>query len=196
MYAFIRGYLAEKDQNSAVIDAGGVGYLLSISYSTYAALPELGEEVKLYSHLSVREDAMELFGFADREELSVFKMLITVSGVGPKAALAILSELSPGRFALAVSAGDVKALTKAAGVGPKLAQRIVLELKDKIAKSGAEIPTGGADFLEAPAGSNAEEAAKALVVLGYSANEARAAVAKCQGDTVEELIRLALKQLM
>ena len=124
MYAFIRGYLAEKDQNSAVIDAGGVGYLLSISYSTYAALPEL-----------------------------------TVSGVGPKAALAILSELSPGRFALAVSAGDVKALTKAAGVGPKLAQRIVLELKDKIAKSGAEIPTGGADFLEAPAGSNAEEAA-------------------------------------
>ena len=130
MYAFIRGYLAEKDQNSAVIDAGGVGYLLSISYSTYAALPELGEEAKLYSHLSVREDAMELFGFADREELSVFKMLITVSGVGPKAALAILSEL------------------------------------------------------------------KALVVLGYSANEARAAVAKCQGDTVEELIRLALKQLM
>ena len=123
MYAFIRGYLAEKDQNSAVIDAGGVGYLLSISYSTYAALPELGEEVKLYSHLSVREDAMELFGFADREELSVFKMLITVSGVGPKAALAILSELSPGRFALAVSASDVKALTKAAGVGPKMCIR-------------------------------------------------------------------------
>lgn len=196
MYAFIRGILAEKDQGSAVIDANGVGYLLSISYSTYAALPEVGQEIKLYSHLAVREDAMELFGFADREELSIYRMLITVSGVGPKAALAILSELSPGRFALAVSTNDVKALTRAAGVGPKLAQRIVLELRDKIAKSGASVDTSGTDFFEAPASSAADEAAKALIVLGYSANEARAAVAKCQGDTVEELIRLALKQLM
>ena len=196
MYAFIKGYLAEKEQHAAVIDAGGVGYLLSISYGTYSALPELGEPVKLYTHLSVREDAMELYGFAEREELSVFQMLITVSGVGPKAALAILSELSPGRFAIAVSSNDVKALTRAAGVGPKLAQRIVLELRDKIAKSGAATLQDGGDLMSAPSGNHAEEAAKALVVLGYSANEARAAVAKCQGDTVEDLIRLALKQLM
>lgn len=198
MFAFIRGKIAAKELSSVVIDCGGVGFLLSTTYHTLQSLPEVGKEATLYTYLSVREDAMELFGFADKEELSCYKMMITVSGVGAKVALAILSELSPARFALAVSAGDVKALTKAPGVGPKLAQRIILELKDKIAKETVAADVSALETMDAaPSANNAEEAVKALVVLGYSQNEAKAAVAKQDPSlSVEELIRITLRSLM
>lgn len=198
MFAFIRGKIAAKELSSVVIDCGGVGFLLSTTYHTLQSLPEVGKEATLYTYLSVREDAMELFGFADKEELSCYKMMITVSGVGAKVALAILSELSPARFALAVSAGDVKALTKAPGVGPKLAQRIILELKDKIAKETVVADVSALETMDAaPSANNAEEAVKALVVLGYSQNEAKAAVAKQDPSlSVEELIRITLRSLM
>ena len=198
MFAFIRGKIAAKELSSVVIDCGGVGFLLSTTYHTLQSLPEVGKDATLYTYLSVREDAMELFGFADKEELSCYKMMITVSGVGAKVALAILSELSPARFALAVSAGDVKALTKAPGVGPKLAQRIILELKDKIAKETVAADVSALETMDAaPSANNAEEAVKALVVLGYSQNEAKAAVAKQDPSlSVEELIRITLRSLM
>lgn len=198
MFAFISGKLASKEANSVVLNCGGVGFSLLTTYHTIGKLPELGEDCTLHTYLSVREDALELFGFADREELACYKMLITVSGVGPRVGLAILSELTPERFALAVVSDDTKALTKASGVGPKLAGRIILELKDKVAKSSPHLSETSENALVSEAGqNNVQEAIKALVVLGYSANEARVALQKQDaGLSVETLIRQALKLLM
>lgn len=195
MYAYLKGTVADKGQNELVLDVQDVGYLLFVSMTTLQETPPVGKTMKLFTYLSVREDAMELFGFADREELSCFKLLTTVSGVGPKVGLAILSELTPERVALSVAAGDHKALTKAAGVGPKLAQRITLELRDKFA-----VPTGAVDMPSAggqpSAAGNAAEAVRALTVLGFTAGEAAAAVGKLDGsEPVESLVRQALKAL-
>ena len=137
MFYYISGKLAHLDPTFAVVDAGGVGYKLTISGSTHAAMPHrltVSEppEVKLYSYMAVREDGVELFGFASEEELSSFKLLITVSGVGPKAALSILTQLTPQKLAIAICTEDKKAIAKANGIGPKTAARIVLELKDKL----------------------------------------------------------------
>lgn len=191
----VRGKLIHDDVKLAVVECGGVGMACQITVNTAKKLPSVGSEVMLYTVLNVREDAMELFGFADREELSCFKLLTTVSGVGPKVGLAILSELTPERVALSVAAGDHKALTKAAGVGPKLAQRITLELRDKFA-----VPTGAVDMTSAggqpSAAGNAAEAVRALTVLGFTAGEAAAAVGKLDGsEPVESLVRQALKAL-
>lgn len=191
----VRGKLIHADVKSAVVECGGVGMACQITVNTAKKLPSVGGEVMLYTVLNVREDAMELFGFADREELSCFKLLTTVSGVGPKVGLAILSELTPERVALSVAAGDYKALTKAAGVGPKLAQRITLELRDKFAA-----PSGGVDKPSAggqpSAAGNAAEAVRALTVLGFTAGEAAAAVGKLDGsEPVESLVRQALRTL-
>ncbi len=194
----VRGTLIHREPSLAVVECGGVGYQCSVTMNTARRLPDVGNEVLLYTFLNVREDAVDLFGFADRTELACFKMLTAVNGVGPKAGLAILSELTPDRVALAAAAGDHKAFTRAQGVGPKLAQRIVLELKDKVG-----LPTdGGVDF-GAPsavgavsASRAAEEAVSALAMLGFSASEASAAVAKLDGDLpVQELVRQALKTL-
>lgn len=191
----VRGKLIHADVKLAVVECSGVGMACQITVNTAKKLPSVGSEVMLYTVLNVREDAMELFGFADREELSCFKLLTTVSGVGPKVGLAILSELTPERVALSVAAGDHKALTKAAGVGPKLAQRITLELRDKFA-----VPTGAVDMPSAggqpSAAGNAAEAVRALTVLGFTAGEAAAAVGKLDGsEPVESLVRQALKTL-
>lgn len=192
----VRGKLIHAEPKLAVVECGGVGMACQITLNTARRLPAVGNEAMLYTTMNVREDAIELFGFAEQSELASFKMLTTVSGVGPKVGLAILSELTPERVALAVAAGDHKALTKASGVGPKLAQRIVLELKDKCA-----LPTGG-DQMDMPqagpvsAAGNAAEAVSALTVLGFSAGEAAAAVGKLDStQPVEALVRGALRLL-
>ncbi len=193
----VRGKIIHKGTDIAVIECGGVGYACRTTLATLSQMGRTGEEAMLYTYLHVREDNVELFGFATEQELNCFKMLITVSGVGPKAGLAILSDTSPERFALIVATGDHKALTKTKGVGPKLAQRVVLELKDKITKE--QLAAAGGEAADLPIvseGGNISEAISALVVLGYSQTEAAFAVAGL--DTalpVEELIKLSLKKM-
>lgn len=190
----LRGTLLCADPHMAVIECGGVGYRCQITMTTYSALPREGREARLYTHLNVREDAVELFGFAEQGELSCFKMLLTVSGVGPKAALAILSNLTQEQFVLAVAAGDVKAITRAQGVGPKLAQRILMELKDRVAGDSAGLAVGELPAQVAGLQAGAAEAVSALAALGYDQSQAAAAVAKLdQSLPAEELIKAALK---
>jgi len=196
----VKGELLHAEPKMAVVCCGGVGFRLQITMNTARKLPAIGAEAMLYTFLNVREDAIELFGFADQQELNSFKMLTSISGVGPKVGLSILSELTPERVALAVASGDYKALTKAAGVGPKLAQRIVLELKDKIGTGlSGGTSVGGAELPAAVAvssSSNATQAVEALTVLGFSASEATAAVGKLDSaQPVETLVRDALKML-
>lgn len=191
----LRGTLIHKEPFLAVIECGGVGYACRTTCSTSSQLGAVGKEISLYTYLYVREDNIELFGFYTTQELSCFKMLITVSGVGPKAALAILSDTDSQRFALTIASGDSKAFTKTKGVGPKLAQRIVLELKDKIAKetSSKELAEGFR-IPEAPSGDNVSEAMSALMVLGYTQAEAASAVSKIDSSLDSgEIIKRALK---
>lgn len=191
----VTGELIHKEPSLAVVQCGGVGYACRTTLSTLYAIGERGSKVTLLTWLYVREDCVELFGFATEQELNCFKMLISVSGVGPKAGLAILSDTTPERFALAVASGDSKTFTKTKGVGPKLAQRIVLELKDKIAK---EQPVSGfsEDFSQGLSGGNVGEAVSALVVLGYSQSEAASVIAGLDPALpVPELIRLALRNI-
>ena len=200
MYYYISGQLVLTEPSLAVVDAGGVGYQLQISGTTLSAIAsKIGSKVTLYTHLSVREDAMELFGFASQDELSAFRMLISVSGVGAKSAVSVLSQLSPDRFALAVATGDTKAISKASGIGAKTAARIVLELKDKIAKqiSVSEDGSGGEVAEAVSSAGNRSEALNALLVLGYSRPEAMQALKGIEdGTDLETMIRMALKKLM
>ena len=197
----VKGELLKLEPRMAVVMCGGVGFRLQITMNTARQMPSIGSEAMLYTEMVVREDAMELFGFADQNELTCFKQLTAISGVGPKVCISILSELTPERVALAVAGGDYKALTKAAGVGPKLAQRIVLELKDKVGglATGGEINLGGASAPAAgvvSAAGNATQAVEALTVLGFTAGEASAAVGKLDSSLpVETLVREALKML-
>lgn len=198
MFYSIRGKLVFSDPATAAIECGGVAYKCYISRNTARALPKLGEEALLYTYLSVREDAMDLFGFADIHECDCFKILIGVSGVGAKVALAILSELPPQKVAACIALGDSKSLTRASGVGPKLAQRIVLELKDKFKgmETGESAGVAGMDTGVLSASNNAQEAITALTVLGYSTPEATEIVCKLDsGLPVEALIGQALKML-
>lgn len=208
MFYYINGRLAHLEPTFAVVDVGGVGYKLTISGSTHASLsPQLNASAapiaKLYTYLAVREDDIELFGFASEEELSSFKMLITVSGVGPKAALSILTQMPPQKLAIAICTDDKKAIAKANGIGPKTAARIVLELKDKLQKEAvadADINLSADDELAAVLGGSTKrrDAEDALAVLGYSRNEASAALKTIDTESLEldEIIRLALKRLM
>ena len=199
MYYYISGELVHTEPNMAVIDAGGVGYKLIVSAIALGRLANMTGKVKLYTYLSVREDALELFGFYSVEEASAFKMLLSVSGVGPKAAMSILSLLTPERFALAVTTGDAKALSKAPGVGAKTAARIILELKDKLAKqydTALSPDLSGADDAP-PSGGPLGEAQNALLVLGYTRAEAVWATKGADPAAgLEALIREALKKLM
>ncbi len=194
----VRGKLIHIDTELAVVECGGVGYACRTTYSTLSKIGKVGTEVTLRTYMYVREDNVELFGFATEQELNCFKMLISVSGVGPKAGLAILSDTTPEKFALTVATGDYKLFTKTKGVGPKLAQRVVLELKDKIAKD--QLVTGGGDtydFIPAGnAGNAVSEAISALVVLGYSQGESASIISKLDPTlSVEEMIKAALKKL-
>lgn len=193
----LRGTLVHKEENMAVVECGGVGYKCMMPLSTISKLPATGNEVTVYTHLNVREDAIDLFGFCEMAELNCFKMLTSVSGVGPKAALSILSNLTPERFALCVASNDVKSLTLSQGIGPKIAQRIILELKDKVKND--DIVKGVGDtvvFTGGALSSNAGEAVSALVVLGYAQSDAASVIAKLPPDMpIEEMIKQGLKQL-
>ena len=203
MFYHIRGELIERQSNFVAIDACGVGYALTVSLNTSDALADsLGKTVRLYTHLQVREDGVELFGFYSREELSCFKMLIGVSGVGPKAAIAILSILSPDRFAYAVCGEDVKAISAASGVGAKTAARIVLELKDKLLKdTKTALESGRAPMAASVAPQRSgdskklSEATDALTVLGYSRGEIVDILRTLDvtAMSLEEIITAALK---
>ena len=198
MFYSITGKIVYIDTQSVAIETGGVAFRCSTTLTTLKRIGEKGSTATLYTYLNVREDALDLFGFADEQELECFKLLIGVSGVGPKAALAILSELTPDKLALCLATGDSKAITRAPGVGPKLAQRVVLELKDKLAKGlelSAVTPEIEATGIAAAEGS-AAKAVSALTMLGYSQSEAAAAVAKLDASlSVEDMIRQALKTL-
>ena len=207
MFYYINGNLTHLASGFAVLDVGGVGYKLTISGTTYNAMPPRSASnpptVRLYTYLAVREDDIELFGFATEAELSSFKMLISVSWVGPKAALSVLSLLTPEKFALAVCTDDRKTISKANGIGPKTAARIILELKDKMLKeSGGELPSGSGvlPIPDSPGGGRGKlgEAIEALLVLGYSRAEATAVLKDLDiaGMELEEIIRASLKKLM
>ncbi len=192
----LKGELIHTEPSLAVIECGGVGYACRTTFSTLSQIGSRGDLVTLFTYMSVREDCVELFGFATQQELNCFKMLTSVSGVGPKAGLAILSDLSPEKFALVIATGDVKSITRTKGIGPKLAQRIVLELKDKIVKEQQLSGTVDFDFTPASDGSNASEAISALVVLGYLQSDASSVVSKLDSSLpVEEMIKQALKAL-
>lgn len=190
----VRGNLILMDAGYAVVECGGVGYRVQTSITTQKQL-KLNTETMLYTYMNVREDAMELYGFASKSELSTFKMLIGITGVGPKVALAILSELSSEQIAMCVSAGDSKTLTRASGVGPKLAQRIILELKDKIKAvdtAGFEVSKG---TVIADTG-NVPKAVAALAVLGYSAADVTPILSKLDPNmSVEAMIAATLRQM-
>ncbi|MCQ2480071.1 MAG: Holliday junction branch migration protein RuvA [Clostridia bacterium] len=198
MFYSVTGKVVAIEESFAAIQCGGIAFRCMTTLNTLSKIGKTGEEVTLYTYLNVREDAMELFGFYTQQELQCFKQLISVSGVGPKAALAILSQLSPDQLALCVASGDVKSITKAQGVGPKLAQRVVLELKDKLSKSiASESIAADSVFASPTASGNCSEAIEALVMLGYSRSEAAGAINKLDRNLpVEELIRLALKSLI
>lgn len=191
MYYYLNGKLALAEPSVAVVDCGGVGYKCAITKTTYAAISGK-TEVKLYTYLNVKEDAMDLFGFYTEEEKEFFIMLLSVSGVGPKAALAVLSELSPSSLATAVLSSDAKKITAAQGVGPKMAQRICLELKDKMSKLGT---SGISETPVFTVSSAASEAVAVLCELGYTKADAEAAVSKCSAENTEDLVRQALRYL-
>ena len=194
MFAHIEGTVAEKNADSIVLDVHGVGFLLTVSGATLAAAPAAGERMKLYTVLNVREDAMELFGFYSREEKRMFERLRSVSGVGPRMALSILSSMPLNDLSIALVAGDAAALTRVPGIGKKTAQRLVLELRDKV--DDAEL-TGQSAAAAAPAGSAESEAIAALMALGYASSEAARAVSAVAGKATkaDEMIFLALKSL-
>jgi len=196
--ASIRGVLAEKTGSHCVVEAGGIGYLVGVSTQTARALPEPGEPVFLHTHLVVREDAQLLFGFAELEERRLFELLITVSGVGPKVALAVLSGLRTADLARAIRDENLAALVGVPGVGRKTAERLVVDLRDKL-----EVVTAAAPAPEArgvlPRAGRWDDAVAALVRLGYSQPQATQAVRRIAGDdeamTVEDVVRRALAQL-
>lgn len=194
MFAHFDGVVAEKNTDSIVLDVNGVGYLLNVSSATLSMAPSVGERMKLYSLLNVREDAMELYGFYSREEKSMYERLRGVNGVGSRTALQILSSMSVRDLSIALIAGDANALTRVPGIGKKTAQRLILELKDKIEDSQLG---SGASAAPSAVGGSETEAIAALMALGYGSSEAAKAVAKVasQTDKPDELIFLALKSL-
>ncbi len=200
MLHYLKGTVEYKQVDYIVLETGGIGYKIYAPYPVIQSVGPPGSQARLYTHLYVREDMLSLYGFLTREELSLFEMLINVSGVGPKAALSILSSVPPSRFGLAVITGDVKELTKAQGVGVKTAQRIILELKDKLKKEqafseGILEEEKGRAHMEAD---RAAEAISALIVLGYTPVEANRAVAAVYSHEMdlETVIKRALKELV
>ncbi len=195
MYAHIDGIVAEKTPELLVIDCGGVGYQLMVSGQTLSRAPSVGERMKCFTVLSVREDAMDLFGFATREEKTMYEKLRGVSGIGPRTALGILSALSVRDLSIALVTGDAAALARAPGVGKKTAQRLVLELRDKVDNDELVSAAGGFTPMPSPKDGAASEAIEALMALGYASSEAAKAVSKVAGqsDKSDEIIRLALK---
>ena len=197
MYYYVSGQVAHVEPYLAVIDCGGVGYACRTTAYTISQIKK-GDRAKLFTYLSVREDAMDLYGFFSQEELKLFQQLISVSGVGPKAALAILSSSTPANLAMSIITGDEKTLTRAPGVGKKIAQRVILELKDKLAKGQTVSASGENITMDAVTiipQNKLSEASAALAVLGYSQAEINVALkgVDVDGQPLEQVIRMALK---
>lgn len=200
MYAYIIGEVVHKEPEKMIIENGGIGYMINASSGLMERFPAVGSKVKVHTYYYVREDQISLYGFPTREELSMFELLLTVSGIGPKVACSITGAMNPGQFALAVVTGDTKSLTSVKGIGKKGAERMILELKDKL--KSREMPslpdTIGSNDNVPIIGQHLSEAVSALMVLGYSAPESEKAVRTVMTEdsqTVEELIRLSLRQL-
>lgn len=194
----IKGKLTVTDVNFIVVECGGIGFKCFTTLNTVKEIGTVGSEVNVYTYLAVREDAMDLYGFATLAELDAFKLLITVSGIGPKAAVSILSELTPDKLSVCIASGDAKAITRAQGVGKKTAERVVLELKDKMGSIAASFDVSDAvnNALSVSESSNTAQAVEALVALGYSQSDASIAVGGMDKSlSVDEMIRLGLKQL-
>ena len=200
MFYYLRGEVALIDLGMVVLDCGGVGFTVNTTTNTISKLKP-GEETRLFTHCSIREDSFDIYGFYTRQELDTFKLLIAINGVGPKAALAILSSVSPDGLQMAVVTQNEKMLTAAPGVGKKIAQRILLELKDKMAReSGGELDFSGGKGAPAAAvfSNKATEAAQALAVLGYTSAEVSMALkgVDVEGLPLEEIIRQSLKKMV
>ncbi len=192
----LHGKLIHKEQGTAVVECAGVGYMCLITFNTLKALPEIGKDAFLYTYMTVREDAVNLIGFAEKSELDSFKMLTSINGVGAKVALAILSSLLPEEIAAAVLSGDVGLITKAPGVGKKLAQRIILELNDKIASYSVSNTANGTSSVASISNENVQNAIDALTVLGYSPANVLPIISKLDITLpTEQLIALTLKEL-
>ncbi len=200
MISYIKGPLMEIEGDIIVVEAGCVGYNIRVPLSLLDGLPDIGSEVRIYTYLQVREDAMSLYGFLNRQDLKMFRLLLGVNGIGPKGALGLLSAMSPDDLRLAIISGDAKAISKAPGIGSKTAQRLILDLKDRIPeeqivsmieKKSEEHGTGGG-------GAVGKEAVDALVALGYSAMEATKAVRQVEildGMTAEQVLKASLKYM-
>lgn len=200
MYSYIRGALAEVETDHIVIDVNGIGYNIYVPVNCYDYLPGIGEECKVHTYLHIREDAMILYGFLTKDDLELFKQLITVSGIGPKGAIGILSALSADDLRFAILAGDSKAISKAPGIGAKTAQRVILELKDKMSLEDAfEKKSDNAKALQVSSNNQVKnDAVLALNALGYSSSESLKAVSKVEitpDMDVEDVLKQALKQM-
>ena len=199
MISFIRGTVADLTENSAIIESNCIGFEINMTGNALAQL-HIGQEVKLHTYFQVREDAMVLYGFFNKDDLQVFKLLLGVNGVGPKAALGVLAGITADELRFAVLSDDVKTLSKAPGIGKKTAQKLILELKDKLAKeqSNFTVPSGGGSAPMPLGGSKSGEAAAALAVLGYGSQEISTALKGIDMDALplEEIIRQALKKMV
>ena len=200
MYSYIKGVLAELEEDAIVVETGGIGYHIYTTGQTFSRLPSLGDEVKIYTYLYIREDAMLLYGFCSKDELRVFKLLLGVSGIGPKGALAILSVMTTDDLRFAVLGDDAKTIAKAPGVGVKTAQRLILELRDKLSIEDAleEKLSQAEDTARDKAKGAKNEAVQALVALGYSSSEALKALGGIEiteETDVEDLLKAALKNM-
>ena len=203
MYAYLKGTLEEITEDNIVVEVGNIGYNVKVSTTTADLLPPLGGEVKIYTYTLVREDTFSLYGFLTRDDLEIFKKLITVNGIGPKGGLAILSVMSADALRFAIMAGDAKSIAKAPGIGNKTAERVILDLRDKVSLEdtlrGLGEPAGAANAISGVGSTDnamKKEAIEALVALGYSASDATAAVKKVEvteETTVESLLKTALK---
>ncbi len=201
MYAYIKGELAEKNIDHIVVEAGGIGYLIYVPAQSIDYLPDEGDQIKVYTYLYIREDAMVLYGFLTKDDLEIFKMLITVSGIGPKGGLGILSTLSADDLRFAILSGDSKTISKAPGIGAKTAQRVIIDLKDKISLEEAfeKKLENNADGVQKTLNSSTKnDAVMALSALGYSSAESLKAVSKVDitdDMDVEDVLKLALKNM-
>lgn len=201
MYAYIKGELAEKNIDHIVVEAGGIGYLIYVPAQSIDYLPDEGDQIKVYTYLYIREDAMVLYGFLTKDDLEIFKMLITVSGIGPKGGLGILSTLSANDLRFAILSGDSKTISKAPGIGAKTAQRVIIDLKDKMSLEEAfeKKLENNADGVQKTLNSSTKnDAVMALSALGYSSAESLKAVSKVDitdDMDVEDVLKLALKNM-
>lgn len=202
MISYVRGELASIEEDKAIIDVGGVGYGVYMPQQSLSLLPEAGSEVKLYTYLNVKEDAMQLFGFLTRDDLEIFRLVIGVSGIGPKGGLNILSCMNPDELRFAIMSGDAKAISAAPGIGKKTAEKLIVELKDKVdiedmLEHAAHGKEDGASVMPSADSDMQAEAVQALVALGYGSAESLRAVKKVspECETVEDILKEALKYL-